>query len=81
MPQPQKNWARALSDALNLSTTIVAAVAVGYFAGRWLDGKFDTEPWLTVAGFLLGLATAFKTIFDRINADNKSDRIQKGGKD
>ncbi len=71
MPQQNKHWARALSDALNLTTTIVAAVAVGYFAGQWLDGKFDTEPWLTVLGFLLGLATAFKTIFERMNSDNK----------
>ncbi|HNX28133.1 MAG TPA: AtpZ/AtpI family protein [Syntrophomonadaceae bacterium] len=73
MPQQNKHWARALGDALNLTTTIVAAVAVGYFAGRWLDGKFDTEPWLTVAGFLLGLATSFKTIFDQMNSDNKND--------
>ncbi len=72
MPQQNKHWARALSDALNLTTTIVAAVAVGYFAGKWLDGKFDTDPWLTVAGFLLGLATAFKSIWDRMNADQKS---------
>lgn len=68
MPQQNKNWARALSDALNLTTTIVAAVAVGYFAGKWLDGKFGTEPWLMVGGFLLGLATAFKSIWDKINS-------------
>lgn len=81
MPQQNKHWAKSLSDALNLTTSIVAAVAVGYFAGKWLDGKFDTEPWLTVAGFLLGLATAFKVIWERMNADQKNSKgIQKNDK-
>ncbi|NLF45256.1 MAG: AtpZ/AtpI family protein [Syntrophomonadaceae bacterium] len=69
MAQQNKNWARALSDALNMGTTMVAAIALGYFGGRWLDGKFDTEPWLTLVGFLLGLATAFKVTFERMNSD------------
>ena len=69
MAQQNKNWARALSDALNMATTIVAAIALGYFGGQWLDNKFDTDPWLTLAGFILGLATAFKVIFDRMNSN------------
>lgn len=69
MAQQNKNWARALSDALNLATTIVAAVALGYFAGQWLDKKFDTDPWLTLAGFIVGIATAFKVIYERMNSD------------
>lgn len=78
MPKQNKHWAKSLSDALNLSTTIVAAVAVGYFAGKWLDDRVASEPWLTVAGFLLGLATAFKVIWDRMNADQKkSDNTRK----
>lgn len=60
-----KNWVKGLSDAINLATTVAAAVALGYFAGRWLDGKFDTEPWLTVAGFLLGVATGIKAMWEK----------------
>ncbi|MDD2509533.1 MAG: AtpZ/AtpI family protein [Syntrophomonas sp.] len=60
-----KNWVRGLSDAVNLATTVAAAVAIGYFAGRWLDGKFDTEPWLTVAGFMLGVATGMKAMWEK----------------
>ncbi|MFY9324528.1 MAG: AtpZ/AtpI family protein [Syntrophomonadaceae bacterium] len=63
-----KNWVRSLSDAINMATTIAAAVALGYFGGRWLDTRFDTEPWLTVAGFLLGVATGIKVMWDRAMA-------------
>ncbi|WP_061213087.1 AtpZ/AtpI family protein [Syntrophomonas wolfei] len=60
-----KNWVKGLSDAINLATTVAAAVALGYFAGKWLDGKFDTEPWLTVAGFMLGVATGIKAMWEK----------------
>ncbi len=34
------------------------AVAVGFFAGNWLDGKFDTSPYLGLTGLLLGVGAA-----------------------
>ena len=27
-----------------------------FFIGRWLDGKFDTAPWLMIVGGLIGSA-------------------------
>jgi len=68
MARAKKNWVRALSDAINMATTVAAAVALGYFGGRWLDTRFDTDPWLTVAGFLLGVATGIKVMWDRAMA-------------
>jgi ATP synthase protein I len=68
MTKANKHWIRSLSDALNMGTTIAASVALGYFGGRWLDTRFDTEPWLTVAGFLLGVATGIKVMWDRAMA-------------
>ena len=72
MSQPKKNWARSLSDAINLTTTIAASVAIGYFGGRWLDTKFSTEPWLALLGFLLGVATAGKVMWDRMNTSARA---------
>ena len=40
------------------------AVVVGVFTGRWLDARFGTEPWLTLAGALLGIAAGFKELFN-----------------
>ena len=67
-------WVKSLSDAVNLATTVAAAVAIGYFAGKWLDGRFDTEPWLTVAGFMMGVATGIKAMWEKTNADKKPPR-------
>lgn len=78
MAQQNKHWVRALSDAINLATTIAAAVALGYFGGRWLDGKFDTEPWLTVVGFMLGVATGIKAMWDKAIATTKNSAIDEG---
>ena len=65
MAKQNKNWVRGLSDAINLATTVAAAIALGYFGGRWLDGRFDTEPWLTIIGFLLGVATGIKAMWEK----------------
>jgi len=69
-----KNWVKSLSDAINLSTTVAAAVAIGYFAGKWLDGRFDTAPWMTVAGFMLGVATGIKAMWEKTNTGKKPPR-------
>ncbi|HHH31728.1 MAG TPA: AtpZ/AtpI family protein [Polyangiaceae bacterium] len=39
------------------------AVALGYFMGHWLDGRFETTPYLTYFGLFIGLAAAFKGIY------------------
>ncbi len=31
-------------------------VVLFFLGGRWLDGKFGTDPWLAAAGSLLGVA-------------------------
>ena len=35
---------------------LAAAVAVFFFAGRWLDEKLNTSPWLMLIGALVGAA-------------------------
>ncbi len=72
------NWVRSLSDAINLATTVAAAVALGYFAGKWLDGKFDSQPWFTLLGFMLGVATGIKAMWEKTINKSPSNR-EKGG--
>ena len=47
-------------EALAVTTTIGVELAVmsvaGFYAGRWLDQRLHTDPWLTAAGVLLGVA-------------------------
>jgi len=42
---------------------MVVAPLVGFFIGSWADGKFGTEPFLTILGLILGFASAGKEIY------------------
>ncbi|OAT79837.1 hypothetical protein A6M21_15125 [Desulfotomaculum copahuensis] len=39
-----------------VSFQLAGSVLVGYFLGRFLDGRLGTTPWLMVAGILSGIA-------------------------
>ena len=41
---------------------LLASIAVGYYLGHWLDGKFGTH-WIAFVGFLLGCYAGFSALF------------------
>ena len=49
--------------AFTFSGTMLAGMAIGYYGGRWLDRWWGTEPWLQLAGLLLGVVAAFRTLW------------------
>lgn len=51
----------AKSSAIGLQFAI--SIAVGAFAGNWLDKKFDTAPWLLLVGVLFGSAAGFRDLY------------------
>ena len=56
----QKSKYSGALQAMAVTTAIGAEMAItvtlGFFGGRLLDEKFNTDPWLMVAGILLGVA-------------------------
>lgn len=75
MAPKKQNWAKSLTEALNLATSVAAVLAIGLFGGRWLDGRFDTGNIFTVLGFLLGAATTMKMLWDRMMVkDREADK-------
>jgi F0F1-type ATP synthase assembly protein I len=38
------------------------AICIGFFGGRWLDGRLHTAPWLTLVGLLVGVASGFREL-------------------
>jgi ATP synthase protein I len=42
---------------------MVLAVVVGLFGGRWLDHRLGTHGWLTVIGFMFGVAEGFNILW------------------
>jgi F0F1-type ATP synthase assembly protein I len=57
-----KDEYKAVGSWSTLGMEIVLSVLVGYFGGRWLDGRFGTAPWLSLLGFFFGCGAAGKAV-------------------
>lgn len=51
-----------------LGLEIVLSILFGLFGGRWLDGRFGTEPWLMWICFGLGLVASVNAILRALKA-------------
>jgi len=54
--KPEKSWS-AVSLAWQLGYTIAVPLVLFALAGRFLDRKFGTTPWLLLAGIILAIAS------------------------
>jgi ATP synthase protein I len=45
---------RGLAPYLTLGIQLALSIVVFFFLGKWLDGRFNTSPWLMLGGLLLG---------------------------
>ncbi|HUV30926.1 MAG TPA: AtpZ/AtpI family protein [Acidobacteriota bacterium] len=71
---------RSLAQASLLAAVpaiLAAAPLIGFFAGRWADKHFGTEPYLTVVGIALGFSAAAREIYNLVKKaqalDNDKD--------
>lgn len=55
---------RALANFSQIGVTMAASVLVGVFLGRFLDGLFNTSPWLLLFFSLCGVAAAIRSLFN-----------------
>lgn len=60
--RPKVDEWRGVGSFGTLGLEIVLCIAFGFFGGRWLDGRFDTAPYLAGLGFVFGLAAAIKGV-------------------
>jgi F0F1-type ATP synthase assembly protein I len=58
-------WLPALS-LLGVGFYIAASIILGTLGGRWLDGKFNTEPLWLVVGLILGIVVAFVGVYNML---------------
>ncbi|MFH1233285.1 MAG: AtpZ/AtpI family protein [Patescibacteria group bacterium] len=72
-------WQPAILMFARLSAWIVGPVIIGLFIGKWLDKKYQSEPWL----FLLSMGIVF--IFSMAglvkNAKNEYKKIEANDKE
>lgn len=60
-----------IGNYLGLGLQLALTVGVMVFLGVWLDGKFNTNPWLTVGCSILGI---FAALFSFIKTVLKSGK-------
>ena len=46
----------------SLGFQVALSIFIGLFAGIYLDGRFETAPWITLVGLGLGIAAGFRNI-------------------
>lgn len=62
---------RATGRVSALGIEFGGAVIGALLAGRWLDGKLGTGPWLAVVGILFGSAAGFLAVYRTAKAMQK----------
>lgn len=58
-PSAVNKGLRAMALASSIGLSLVIPPVLGYFAGRWLDGRFGTEPVLSMVGLIVGIVLGF----------------------
>ena len=58
MPERESNehLMKSIGPFLTLGIQLALGVVILFFAGRWLDEKLGTSPWLMLAGVFIGSA-------------------------
>ena len=63
IPREQREQLKQVLSLSTIGLELGLSIAVGYFGGRWLDGKLGTEPWLQWFGLALGLAAGARSLY------------------
>jgi hypothetical protein len=55
-----------LSGLAGMGVQFVAAILLFLFAGKWLDSKLGTSPWLLIAGVFIGAGASMYSMYRRV---------------
>lgn len=49
------------------------AILIGYLGGAWLDKRYGTQPWLTLAGLFVGIASGARELYRLVRQGMKEE--------
>ena len=58
---------------MRVALEMIASLGVCGFIGWYLDGFFDTKPWILLVFLLLGIAAGLRSVFRIIKVVEKED--------
>jgi F0F1-type ATP synthase assembly protein I len=64
-PAPQKQGSD-VGEQMGAGLQFAASIALFLFLGMWLDSRLGTDPWLLIAGVLVGGTAGFWSIYRRL---------------
>jgi ATP synthase protein I len=67
----RSNFAVNYGPYFGLGLQLAATVIVMVFLGIWLDGKFNSSPWLTIVCSFLGIASAMYSFLKTVLKSDK----------
>ena len=79
MSDVKKEFVQLLANYGHIGFTFVAAIVIGMGGGIYLDQKvFDgrTSPWFTFIGLAFGIAAGYKTLFEVIWRNKKTEKTE-----
>ncbi|MEE4272691.1 MAG: AtpZ/AtpI family protein [Thermoanaerobaculales bacterium] len=74
----RKKRVKYASNWLNASIVGIqfpVAMALGYFWGKWMDGIFGTEPWMTIVFSICGIIAGFVNLVRITIATGKQEEL------
>ena len=72
---------RSIAPYLTIGIQLALTIIVFFFLGRWLDGRFNSSPWMTLGGLALGGAGGMiKFIISAMKLGKEQDASDAEGK-
>ena len=57
-----------------IPVVLVVGPLLGYFAGNWVDRKFQLFPWFTISGLFVGFIASGREIFRLVREFLEEDK-------
>ena len=77
-PNAGKSTGQRPADMAGIGVQFIVVLLAFLYAGKWLDARLGTSPWLLMLGVFLGFGLSLLYIYRKLAIDPKDPR--KGGK-
>ncbi len=66
MPEQSRGPVGSMAEYGGVGLQFAGAILLFLFAGRWLDERLGTEPWLLLTGVMVGAAAGFYSMYRQL---------------